>query len=720
MDEDCDVSEEFDCPSLLCEEHEDLETRNCQPLDKKKDEVQLFNYNNSRKQTGDNEQSANSENNQEGPESQAAEVESAGGADKDNINHESTIQKVDDKETESSFEAEPNRGRKRRGKKQPERVRCKRKCKAVNNKESIKETVAQEPELLSGCPVEPSLEPSVGLTNSSELADPLYLSGGASGVYCPPIPISLLYSQPLVPIQPAPPALQATHHPYLHSVPQTNSQPLEMEITQVYSTRRSVRYSTRERGQPLGYTVMPGLENMDNCLLPPAPKKKTRTLYTTDQLEHLESLFEEDHYPDGEKRKAIAVSVGVTPQRIMVWFQNRRAKWRKAERSISAKTEQKESGTAPVRSPTHTHTNPPLPTVPLNKPPPFSVHFAPKHSQIAATASFPPLYSNVSSSPGQYRVGDGDQQQLSSQRGLVEYHPRPMHSPPPVRRASLPLYATAYATVNPPLLSTLAHTPPLFVDALEAGSSLTHHDTQPLQSDTSSLFDFGEKLDYLSSSQQSNLLYQLQTSYPSAQPLPRVSYLTPSPYLTPNPTDSNPTSYLTFGPGAGSTGVVTYSTGRHAFFQTQSTGQVLLQSTGPHGAITTYQSYPWGNMYSQPSLHQRPQCPPSYPSVVDASRDLQLPPTSSGPPSVLFREQRPSHSLTQTLQSSTALPPVSTLKPSRLRVETTPTKSAPLLPAQVSSTSTQSSPVPPCVKLEYDSPHEIHSHFHCDFSQIHF
>lgn len=48
----------------------------------------------------------------------------------------------------------------------------------------------------------------------------------------------------------------------------------QMEITQVYSTRRSVRYSKRGRGLPL----LPGSENVD--LLLPAPKKKTRTLYS--------------------------------------------------------------------------------------------------------------------------------------------------------------------------------------------------------------------------------------------------------------------------------------------------------------------------------------------------------------------------------------------------------------------------------------------------------
>lgn len=44
----------------------------------------------------------------------------------------------------------------------------------------------------------------------------------------------------------------------------------------------------------------------------------TNVLLRTDQLEHLEALFQEDHYPDAEKRKVIATSVGVTPQRIMV------------------------------------------------------------------------------------------------------------------------------------------------------------------------------------------------------------------------------------------------------------------------------------------------------------------------------------------------------------------------------------------------------------------
>ncbi|KAG8005178.1 hypothetical protein GBF38_011123 [Nibea albiflora] len=143
-----------------------------------------------------------------------------------------------------------------------------------------------------------------------------------------------------------------------------------------------------------------------------------------------------------------------------------------------------------------------------------------------------------------------------------------------------------------------------------------------------------------------------ETSYPTSQPqpqasLPRMAFLTPSPYLTPNPPDSNPTSYLTFGPGGSSTGMVTYSTGGHTYFQSQNAGQILLQSAGHHGGITAYQSYPWGNMYSQPAIHQRAQCPPTYPTNLAGARDHQ-PPSSTALPALILRPGGP-RSLTSKL-----------------------------------------------------------------------
>ncbi|KAM6381893.1 uncharacterized protein FN964_000435 [Alca torda] len=89
------------------------------------------------------------------------------------------------------------------------------------------------------------------------------------------------------------------------------------------------------------------LENPE--ILPPV-RKKSRTFYSAEQLEELEKMFQEDHYPDNEKRREIAAVVGVTPQRIMVWFQNRRAKWRKSEK-LSVKSNKKHPTSSALSAP---------------------------------------------------------------------------------------------------------------------------------------------------------------------------------------------------------------------------------------------------------------------------------------------------------------------------------------------------------------------------------
>lgn len=51
-----------------------------------------------------------------------------------------------------------------------------------------------------------------------------------------------------------------------------------------------------------------------------------------DQLEELEGLFQVDHYPDSDKRREIAQTVGVTPQRIMVTGLASGRGWRRTRR----------------------------------------------------------------------------------------------------------------------------------------------------------------------------------------------------------------------------------------------------------------------------------------------------------------------------------------------------------------------------------------------------
>ena len=95
---------------------------------------------------------------------------------------------------------------------------------------------------------------------------------------------------------------------------------------------------------PISPDGMKSASFMSDMSVPPVhiENKRVRNMFSEKQIEILERAFEQTHYPDLGMREELSRVLNLKPLRIQVWFQNRRAKYRKFD-YCSKPTSQKQT-----------------------------------------------------------------------------------------------------------------------------------------------------------------------------------------------------------------------------------------------------------------------------------------------------------------------------------------------------------------------------------------
>ncbi|XP_002763220.1 homeobox protein ESX1 [Callithrix jacchus] len=133
-----------------------------------------------------------------------------------------------------------------------------------------------------------------------------------------------------------------------------------------------------------GPQLAEGPQAAEGPQLPERRRRRRRTRFTQFQLQELENFFQEVQYPDIATREILAGHLDLAEDRVQIWFQNRRAKWRRNQRMLM-----RNMAAAPPDPPVEVILGAPPDAVPVLDPA-WCVHLAPQPPR-PPVAPVPPM-----------------------------------------------------------------------------------------------------------------------------------------------------------------------------------------------------------------------------------------------------------------------------------------------------------------------------------------